>query len=137
MSYMNGLYNQFDSHWSGSTVFGTFKCAQFGSKVCDIAHALYSAGWDDITPNTVMTKLKAEGAWDALGNLDWNKVHAAFPQIHPGGVGFNFIEGALGHYLHTIVEHNGVEFDPYSGTEVRPTGFSATSRLQTVSIDPA
>lgn len=137
------MYSQRDGAWKDKVLGESgLRCESFGCTATDVAQALKLAGYD-VDPGSFIDKMNSIGGFTdknykyGAGLLIWAKVEEAYPQFHFGGDGYRFIKGSWGKYQHWILEHNGVKYDPFYGTESAPQGFVEIDGSRTASIDPA
>lgn len=144
------IYNQHDAPWSG-TEMGTspFTMGAFGCLTTDHAQALLLAGYT-LTPLDVVTKFNEIGAYtDASypagpGLLIWGKVAEAFTQYHShldstGAFKFAQVIASYpsGRFEHWVLEHNGIIYDPFDGTEGMKANYRPTGFVRSADIDQA
>lgn len=139
------IYSQRDPQWFDKPLGNSgLVCGHFGCLVTDVAQALTLAGYPDTNPGQVFDQLNAHNAFTDIssasggGLLIWAKMAEAYPQIHLDGQGVHFVQGTWGRFNHWILkEDSGWLSDPYYGTSSEPVGFTETSSVRTVGIDPA
>ena len=138
------IFKQTDPSWSNFPLGSSpYTMGDSGCTTTNIAQALQLAGYD-VTPGSVNQAFTAHGVYTdsnhpfGPGLVNWPLIANAFPQFHwKGSDEYQFEQGLIGMNTHWLLLHNGVEYDPLTGSNERDAWVRNLHTSTTASIDPA